>query len=161
MAEVDWNTNKYQDTDQKDVDVSAVDEKIRSECNAELQSKHRAPQKISESAPLTAKDLRVLSECSSAKRDAFEEKIVNEKAAKILSEVDDRLRNAALLGKLSLDVMPVKDYDINRDRPPLAEKVLQGLNERGLTSKIERRDRNSHQDPYTHKIVAYWERWKW
>lgn len=161
MAEIDWNTKKYQDTDLKDVDVSAVDEKIRSECSADLQGKHRAPKKISESAPLNDKELRILTECATTKRDKFETEIVNEKAAKILADLDRRLKETALDGKQSMAVMPVKDHGPNKSYTPLMNKIIDELGSRNLTVKIEPRARQNQTDPYTHNIVAYWEKWKW
>jgi hypothetical protein len=159
MAEIDWNSKSYRDVEHEKVDVTKIDDRIREECTAELQQQ-RAPKKISDTAPLNDKDLRVLAECTNTKRDAVEKEVVDEKAAKILGDLDRRLRNAALDGKMSMVVMPVKDFSPTSATDPLAGKVMEGLRQRNLTAKYEPRARDNQKDPYTHNIVAYWEKWK-
>lgn len=161
MAEINWTDKTYLNAEQQEVDVSSLDNKIRNECNAEMQGKMRAPKKISETAPLNDKELRFLAECTTTKRDNVENDVVNEKAGKILADLDGRLRNAALDGKQSMIVMPVKDFSATSSTPPLVDKVMEGLKERNLTVKFEPRARHGQKDQYSHNLVAYWEKYKW
>jgi len=112
MADINWNTNKAIELDGRQTDVSpyakSLGERCLSEVHAEREKRRPETSTIQPEPILLNFELSALQKCVANGRVALEEKYDNEKADKVLLDLNQRLeKSAAMTTNRRLTVMPM------------------------------------------------------